>query len=102
MSRNLTSDRSSMRAPFSEMLPVRLGVSILTRGFAAIAASRLTMGALEAAGVLGTMVAGNEGLDYAVIQFDPHKVQPVNNVKGFEIDGIGPSRLDKLRSLVRV
>lgn len=44
----------------------------------------------QAAGVLGTMVAGNEGLDYAVIQFDPQKVQPVNNVKGFEIDGIGP------------
>jgi hypothetical protein len=44
----------------------------------------------EAAGVLGTMVAGNDSLDYAVIQFDPQKVQPVNNVKGFEIDGIGP------------
>jgi hypothetical protein len=44
----------------------------------------------EAAGVLGTMVAGNESLDYAVIQFDPQKVQPVNNVKGFGIDGIGP------------
>jgi len=44
----------------------------------------------EAAGVIGTMVAGNEVLDYAVIQFDPQKVQPVNNVKGFEIDGIGP------------
>ena len=42
----------------------------------------------EAAGVLGTMVAGNDALDYAVIQFDPQKVQPVNNVKGFEIDGI--------------
>src|SRR5258708_11262126 len=44
----------------------------------------------EAAGVIGTMVAGNDTLDYAVIQFDPQKVQPVNNVKGFEIDGIGP------------
>jgi hypothetical protein len=44
----------------------------------------------EAAGVLGTMVAGNDTLDYAVIQFDPQKVQPVNNVKGFEIDGLGP------------
>ncbi|MDT7732037.1 MAG: hypothetical protein QOK45_2290, partial [Mycobacterium sp.] len=44
----------------------------------------------EAAGVLGTMVAGNDSLDYAVIQFDPQKVQPVNNVKGFEIDGLGP------------
>src|SRR6202166_5174150 len=44
----------------------------------------------ESAGVLGTMVAGNDSLDYAVIQFDPQKVQPVNSVKGFEIDGIGP------------
>ena len=43
----------------------------------------------QASGVVGTMVAGNDGLDYAVIQFDPQKVQPVNNVKGFEIDGIG-------------
>ena len=44
----------------------------------------------EADGVLGTMVAGNDALDYAVIQFDPQKVTPVNNVNGFEIDGIGP------------
>ena len=36
--------RSSMRAPFSEMLPVTRGVSILMRGAAAIAASRLTTG----------------------------------------------------------
>ncbi|MDT5076571.1 MAG: hypothetical protein QOJ80_1208 [Mycobacterium sp.] len=41
-------------------------------------------------GVLGTMVAGNEGLDYAVVEFDPQKVQPVNTVNGFEIDGLGP------------
>jgi len=44
----------------------------------------------ESAGMLGTMVAGNDSLDYAVIQFDPQKVQPVNSVKGFEIDGLGP------------
>lgn len=44
----------------------------------------------EDRGTLGTMVAGNDGLDYAVIQFDPAKVLPVNNVKGFQIDGIGP------------
>ena len=44
----------------------------------------------EASGVLGTMVAGNDGLDYAVIQFDPAKVRPVNNIKGFQINGIGP------------
>jgi hypothetical protein len=36
------------------------------------------------------MVAGNDSLDYAVIRFDPAKVQPVANYKGFLIDGIGP------------
>ena len=36
------------------------------------------------------MVAGNDALDYAVIQFDPQKVRPVNNVNGFQIDGLGP------------
>jgi hypothetical protein len=44
----------------------------------------------EGAGVLGTMVAGNDNLDYAVIQFDPNKVTPVSNFKGFLITGIGP------------
>jgi hypothetical protein len=44
----------------------------------------------EGSGVLGAMVAGNEALDYAVIQFDPAKVTPTNNVNGFVIDGIGP------------
>ncbi len=41
-------------------------------------------------GVLGTMVAGNDALDYAVIRFDPEKVAPVSNWNGFAIDGIGP------------
>ncbi|WP_175616304.1 S1 family peptidase [Mycobacterium sp. GA-1841] len=44
----------------------------------------------DGAGVLGTMVAGNDLLDYAVIQFDPAKVTPTNNVNGFQIDGLGP------------
>jgi len=44
VSRYCTSARSSMRAPFKAMLPVKRGVSILTRGEAAIAASRLTVG----------------------------------------------------------
>jgi hypothetical protein len=44
----------------------------------------------QASGVVGTMVAGNDALDYAVIQFDPAKVQPVNSIDGFEIDGLGP------------
>jgi hypothetical protein len=41
-------------------------------------------------GVLGTMVAGNDGLDYAVIRFNPARVAPVSNWKGFAINGIGP------------
>jgi hypothetical protein len=41
-------------------------------------------------GTLGTMVAGNDNLDYAVIQFDPAKVAPVANFGGFMINGIGP------------
>ncbi len=52
---------------------------------AKIASERAT-----ASGVVGTMVAGNEGLDYAVIEFDAQKVQPVNTIDGFEIDGLGP------------
>ena len=44
----------------------------------------------ENAGELGTMVAGNDLLDYAVIQFDPQRVRPVNNIDGFQIDGLGP------------
>jgi len=36
------------------------------------------------------MVAGSQPLDYAVIEFEPAKVQPLNTVNGFQIDGIGP------------
>ena len=42
------------------------------------------------AGTLGVMVAGNDGLDYAVISFLPDKVTPVSNYNGFAINGIGP------------
>ncbi|GFG74151.1 serine protease [Mycobacterium botniense] len=41
-------------------------------------------------GTLGTMVAGNDNLDYAVIRFDPARVAPVANYDGFLIAGIGP------------
>ncbi|HWS92647.1 MAG TPA: S1 family peptidase [Mycobacterium sp.] len=41
-------------------------------------------------GPLGTMVAGNDNLDYAVIKFDPAKVAPVAVYNGFPIDGVGP------------
>lgn len=52
--------------------------------------ARVAAEGAEASGILGVMVAGNEALDYAVIQFDPAKVRPVNDVNGFRIDGIGP------------
>lgn len=44
----------------------------------------------DSAGLVGKMVAGNDLLDYAVIEFDPAKVTPTSNVNGFQIDGLGP------------
>lgn len=41
-------------------------------------------------GNVGTMVSGNDGLDYAVIQFDKSKVLPQADFGGFLINGIGP------------
>ncbi|MCG5432805.1 S1 family peptidase [Mycobacterium sp. MYCO198283] len=41
-------------------------------------------------GTIGTMVAGNEGLDYAVVEFDPALVAPVSTYDGFTIAGLGP------------
>ncbi|WP_395309625.1 S1 family peptidase [Mycobacterium sp. AMU20-3851] len=45
---------------------------------------------VPSAGTLGVMVAGNDSLDYAVIEFDAQRVRPVNTVKGFRIDGLAP------------
>ncbi|MEO8815595.1 MAG: serine protease [Mycobacterium sp.] len=44
----------------------------------------------EANGPIGVMVYGNDALDYAVIRFDPDRVNPVANFDGFAINGIGP------------
>lgn len=44
----------------------------------------------EGLGQVGTMVAGSDSLDYAVIRFDPAKVTPVAEFNGFVINGIGP------------
>jgi hypothetical protein len=44
----------------------------------------------EGNGPVGTMVAGNDGLDYAVIEFDPAKVTPVATFANFAINGVGP------------
>ncbi|HET9874639.1 MAG TPA: S1 family peptidase [Mycobacterium sp.] len=46
--------------------------------------------AAQGNGPVGTMVAGNDAMDYAVIRFDPAKVTPVGNFGGFVINGIGP------------
>lgn len=46
--------------------------------------------AVQGRGPVGTMVAGNDNLDYAVIRFDPAKVAPVANFSGFVINGVGP------------
>lgn len=45
----------------------------------------------EALGPVGTVVAANGGLDYAVIKFDPARVTPVPNFAGFLIRGIDTS-----------
>jgi hypothetical protein len=41
-------------------------------------------------GIVGSVVAANADLDYAVIEFDPAKVTPLADVGGFPINGIGP------------
>jgi hypothetical protein len=41
-------------------------------------------------GGVGTVVAADDALDYAVIKFDPAKVAPTANFAGFAINGIGP------------
>ena len=46
--------------------------------------------AVKERGNVGTMVSGNDALDYAVIQFDKTKVLPQANFGGFAINGIGP------------
>jgi hypothetical protein len=43
-----------------------------------------------AAGAVGSVVAADQGLDYAAIKFDPAKVTPVHDFDGFAINGVGP------------
>src|SRR4029450_11605246 len=73
VSRNFSSDRSSMRAPFSAMLPETRGVSILIRGGAAIAVSRLTTGGGAPGGGGG---GGGEGAGPGCGVVDPGVVDP--------------------------
>ena len=41
--------------------------------------------------IVGSVVAANSDLDYAVIKFDPAKVAPIATADGFAINGIGPN-----------
>ncbi len=41
-------------------------------------------------GAVGTVVAADEGLGYAVIEFDAVKVKPIGDYEGFGIFGLGP------------
>src|SRR5690625_500732 len=42
-------------------------------------------------GTVGTVVAADEELDYAVVEFDPAKVKPIADYEGFGIYGLGPA-----------
>ncbi|WP_420093453.1 serine protease [Mycolicibacter kumamotonensis] len=44
----------------------------------------------EERGTVGTVVAADDALGYAVIEFDPVKVKPIADYEGFGIFGIGP------------
>jgi hypothetical protein len=41
-------------------------------------------------GQVGSVLASDDHLDYAVVKFDPAKVTPTANIAGFAINGIGP------------
>jgi hypothetical protein len=43
---------------------------------------------------VGSVVASDDYLDYAVIKFDPARVTPTANFAGFAINGIGPADPD--------
>src|SRR3954453_17785660 len=62
VSRNWISARSSIRAPFREMLPLSRGVLILMRGVAAIAVSRETTVDAEAGCFAAGAVADGVGV----------------------------------------
>jgi hypothetical protein len=46
--------------------------------------------AVGTGGALGTVIAADAGLDYAVIKFDAARVIPTANFGGFPINGVGP------------
>ena len=61
----------------------------LTAGHCGEAGSYVVPEASQDSGIVGEFVISNPSLDYAVIQFDPAKVVPVNRVGGVTITHIG-------------
>ncbi|MFE3057559.1 serine protease [Nocardia sp. NPDC059239] len=61
----------------------------LTAGHCGDAGSRVWAEKDRAAGQIGQFVYSNHDLDYAVIQFDPDRVIPVNHIGNVTITGIG-------------
>lgn len=50
--------------------------------------SPVAVAGVEDEGVVGTVVAADDGLGYAVIEFDPAKVSGIRNYEGFAIKGV--------------
>ncbi len=61
----------------------------LTAGHCGEVGAQVVSEANPDSGVVGQFVVSNPALDYAVIQFDPAKVTPVNSVGGVTITEIG-------------
>ncbi|RJO76953.1 serine protease [Nocardia panacis] len=61
----------------------------LTAGHCGEAGSLVTAEANRGAGVIGRFAYANHDLDYAVIQFDPDRITPVNTVGRVTITGLG-------------
>ena len=54
------------------------------------AGSTVVADGVEDEGIVGTVVAADDGLGYAVIEFDPAKVAGIRNYEGFAIKGVDP------------
>ncbi|MCX4096489.1 S1 family peptidase [Nocardia sp. alder85J] len=61
----------------------------LTAGHCGDAGAQVWAEQARGAGVIGKFVYSNHDLDYAVIQFDPDRITPVNRVGNVTITGLG-------------
>jgi hypothetical protein len=61
----------------------------LTAGHCGDAGSQVWAEQARGAGVIGRFAYSNHDLDYAVIQFDPNKIVPVNHIGNVTITGVG-------------